>query len=157
MWLKTARMVKHFDGSGVVKIQCSADTYDAMKLDDMPTPDDWGEVIDGQRVFFMDTRGMGADSERYRVVWPEHSNGEGSKFRSSSFTLSSAHSNETLFVLAEWLRSQSVNFVALANKHGNTFKSVGLSGSSLAYLTGDIPKPFSPNVDLLHEPLPIDV
>ena len=82
---------------------------------------------------------MGADSERYRVIWPEPSNGPGSKNRSSSFSLSSGHINETLFVLAEFLRDQGVEFVKLANVHGNGFDDLRLSGSQLAYLTRDIP------------------
>ena len=160
-------MPKKFDGSGVVDIQCSTSVYKEMKLDKMPTPRDYGYVVDGVRYAPMRFAAMGTDAVRYRVMWPEKANGEGIDFRSpsgkpaknrtSSFVLSRAHNNETLYVLAEWLRSQSVSFIALTNKHGNAFKPVGLTGSSLAYLSGDIPKPFSPNIDLLHEPFKEDV
>ena len=115
-------------------IQCSEGAFSRLKLDEMPEPRDWGQIIDGQRVRYFDTRKMGADSERYRVIWPEHSNGPGSKYRSSSFTLSSAHINETLYVLAAFLREQEVDFVGLANKHGNCLRDIRLSGSKLAYL-----------------------
>lgn len=165
--LEWARMPKKFDGSGVVDIQCSTSVYKEMKLDKMPPPRDYGQVIDGVRYVTMRLSGMGADAVRYRVMWPETANGEDSSFRSpsgkppknrtSSFVLSRAHNNETLYVLAEWLRSQSVQFIALTNKHGNAFKPVGLSGSSLAYLTGDIPETFSTDIDLLHKPLKEDV
>ncbi len=165
--LQWARMAKKFDGSGVVSIQCSDTVYKEMKLKDMPRPRDYGYVVDGVQYAPMQLSGMGADAVRYRVMWMDQANGEDSSWRSpsgkpgknrtSSFVLSRAHSNETLFVLAEWLRSQSVQFIALTNKHGNAFKHVGLSGSSLAYLSGDIPKPFSSNVDLLHEPFKEDV
>ena len=132
-------MAKRFDGSGSVLIQCSEGAFASLKLSEMPVPRDWGTVVDGVRYVTLDARSLGADSERYRVVWPEASNGPGSKNRSSSFTLSGSHVNETLYVLAEFLRDQGVEFVALANKHGNTFKDVRLSGSQLAYLTRDIP------------------
>ena len=87
----------------------------------------------------MQPRQMGVDGERYRVVWPEPSNGPGSKNRTSSFSLSAGHINETLYVLAEFLRDQGVEFGSLANKHGNSFSDVRLSGSGLAYLSRDIP------------------
>lgn len=133
------RMAKKFDGSGVVKIQCSEGVFTSLKLANMPTPRDWGVMVDGIRVVYADTRAMGADSERYRVLWPEPTPRPGGKFRSSCFTLGGGHINETLFVLAEFLRDQGVQFVALANKHGNSFKAAGLSSSQLAYLTGNIP------------------
>ena len=73
------------------------------------------------------------DSVRYRVIWPELSNGPGSALKTGSFTLGPTHVNETLFVLAEFLRAQGVEFVKLANKNGNGFKAAGLSGTQLAY------------------------
>ena len=145
--LKVAHMAKRFDGSGVVKLQCSEGVFAALKLSEMPEPRDWGEIVNGVRRIPLDTRNMSADSERYRVVWLDHSNGPGSKLRSSSFTLSSSHVNETLYVLAEFLRDQGVEFSALANKHGNTFKDLRLSGSQLAYLTRDIPHSPACHVD----------
>ena len=145
--LKITRMAKRFDGSGVVGIQCSEGAFSRLKLDQMPTPRDWGVVIDGRRFVYLDSRSKGVDSERYRVIWPELSNGPGSKLRSTSFTLTGSHVNETLFVFAEFLRDQGVNFVRLANKHGNGFLDVRLSGSGLAYLTGDIPHSPACHVD----------
>ena len=165
--LQWARIAKKFDGSGVVDIQCSDSVYKELKLEKLPMPRDHGYWVDGKRYIPMRFSAMGTDAVRYRVMWNEKANGEGPEFRSpsgkpgknrtSSFVLSRAHSNETLYVLAEWLRSQSVQFIALTNKHGNAFTYAGLTGSSLAYLSGDIPKPFGSNVDLLHEPFKEDI
>ena len=147
-------MAKRFDGSGVVGIQCSEGVFSRLKLDRMPTPRDWGTVVDGVRYVTLDTRSQGVDSERYRVIWPELSNGPGSKNKTSSFTLTGSHVNETLFVLAEFLRDQGVEFVALANKHGNAFSDVGLSGSGLAYLTRDVPHSPACHVDFFRTHTP---
>jgi len=132
-------MAKRFDGSGVVGIQCSEGVFSRLKLENMPTPIDWGQWIDGQRYVYIDTRGKGVDSERYRVIWPELANGPGSKNKTSSFTLTGSHVNETLYVFAEFLRDQGVEFVKLANKHGSGFSDIRLSGSELTYLAGNAP------------------
>ena len=150
------RMPQSFDGSGVVKVQCSEGAYAALKLSEMPMPRDWGEQVGNYRYVVADTRGMGADSQRYRVIWPQHSNGPGSKLRSSSFSLGASHTNETLFVLAEFLRVQGVEFVALANRHGNAFKAAGLSGSGLAYLSGTRLHSVLASCDLFVKPTPED-
>jgi hypothetical protein len=150
----TAWMAKKFDGTGVVKLQCSEGVYSSLKLAQLPFPDELGEVVDGYRVMVRPTPGIGTDGVRYRVIWPELSNGPGSKPRSSSFTLSRAHINETLYVLAEFLRDQGVEFVSLANKHGNSFSDVGLSGSSLAYLTRDVPHSPACHVDFFRTDTP---
>jgi len=134
-----AYMAKRFDGTGVVKVQCSEGAFSRLKLDQLPWPNELGWVEGGRRFMYMDTRQMGADSMRYRVVWPELANGPGSKNRTSSFTLIGAHVNETLYVLAEFLRDQGVEFLGLANRHGSAFSDVRLTGSKLAYLTRDIP------------------
>ena len=145
--LRVTRMAKKFDGSGVVGIQCSQGVFTSLKLANMPVPRDWGQMVNGIRVVYMDTRGHGVDGERYRVIWPEPTPGPGRKYRTSSFTLTSAHSNETLYVLAEFLRDQGVEFVALANKHGNAFSDIRLHGTNLAYLTRDIPHSPACHVD----------
>jgi hypothetical protein len=152
--LKRAYMPKKFDGSGCVGIQCTEDTYESMKLGDMPIPPDKVYERNGYTYMYAQYRSMGADAERYRVMWPEPSTGLGTKLRTSSFTLSATHTNETLFVLAEWLRSQSVNFVALTNKHGNAFKRADLGGSDLAYLCTDVPHTLAPDVYLIDKPFP---
>ena len=144
-----AHMARRFDGSGHVRVQCSEGAYSRLKLDQMPVPRDWGDVIEGKR-FVQWRRGRpGADSMRYRVIWPELSNGPGSKHRTSSFTISGSHVVETLYVLAEFLRDQGVEFVSLANRHGNAFSDVRLGGSRLAYLTGDIPHSPASHVNFL--------
>jgi hypothetical protein len=140
-------MASRFDGTGVVKLQTSEGVFTSLKLAQLPWPDEMGEVVNGYRQFVRPKQGIGTDGVRYRVIWPELSNGPGSKPRSSSFTLSRAHVNETLYVLAEFLRDQGVEFVALANKHGNAFSDVGLSGSSLAYLARDVPHSPACHVD----------
>ena len=147
--LRTAYLCKKFDGTGVVKLQCSEGVYTSLKLSELPWPDELGYVVNGGRVMYRPLKGIGTDGCRYRVIWPEHANGPGSKLRSSSFCLSRSHINETLFVLAEFLRDQGVNFVAIANKHGNSFRSAGLSGSGLAYLTRDIPHSPACHVDFV--------
>lgn len=152
--LRVIRMAKRFDGSGIVNLQCSEGAYTALKLSEMPRPRDWETLYGDTYRGFMDTRQMGADSERYRVIWPENSNGPGSKPRTSSFTLSAAHVNETLYVLAEFLRDQGVEFVGLANKHGSQLRDVRLSGSKLAYLSGDIPHSPACHVDFFETDAP---
>ena len=147
-------MVRKFDGSGVVEIQCSEGVYAALKLPYMPRPRDYGQMIGGAHYIVADTRSMGADAQRYRVIWPEYSNGPGSKLRSSSFTLGASHTNETLFVLAEFLRTQGVDFVALANRHGSRFKASGLSGSRLAYASGTRLHSVLASCDLFVKPTP---
>ena len=153
-WLRSTRMCKRFDGTGVVKIQCSEGAFSALRLDNIPTPSEWGEVVDGRRYVYADTRQMGADSVRYRVIWPELSNGPGSKLRSSSFSLGRSHTNETLYVLAEFLRDQGVEFVGLANKHGNRFRDSRLGGTQLAYLTRGIPHSPACHVDFVRKDAP---
>ena len=149
-------MPKGLDGRGVVRVQCSEGAFAALKLDNMPTPSDYGEVIDGRRYVRLDNRALGVDSERYRVIWLDRSNGPGSKPRTSSFTLAGKHSNETLFVLAEFLRTQGVEFFALANKHGNAFRSAALHGSKLAYLSADGMHAHLAGRELFLEPAPED-
>lgn len=152
--LKTTRMAKRFDGSGVVGIQCSEGAFSRLKLDQMPTPRDWGTVVDGIRVVYLDPRSKGVDSERYRVIWPELSNGPGSKNKTTSFTLTGSHVNETLYVLAEFLRDQGVDFIQLANKHGSGFSDARLGGTDLAYLSRDIPHSPASHVDFFQTDSP---
>ena len=147
-------MAKKFDGTGVVKVQCSEGVYTSLKLSELPWPAELGEVVNGSRVMVRPTPGIGTDGVRYRVIWPELSNGPGSKPRSSSFCLSRAHINETLYVLAEFLRDQGVEFISLANKHGNAFSDVRLGNSGLAYLTGYMPHSPACHVDFVRADAP---
>ena len=147
-------MAKRFDGSGVVGIQCSEGAFSRLKLANMPTPRDWGTEVNGRRVVYLDSRGPGVDSERYRVIWPEESNGPGSKLTTTSFTLTGSHVNETLYVFAEFLRDQGVEFVGLANKHGNRFRDSRLGGTQLAYLTRGIPHSPACHVDFVRKDAP---
>ena len=147
-------MAKKFDGTGVVKLQCSEGVYTSLKLAQLPRPAELGEVVNGRRIMYMPKGGIGTDGVRYRVIWPELSNGPGSKPRTSSFTLSRAHINETLYVLAEFLRDQGVEFISLANKHGNSFSDVRLGNSGLAYLAGDIPHSPACHVDFFRTDTP---
>ena len=128
-------MAKRLDGSGVVIIQCSESVFATLKLAEVPSPADWETLHGNTYRGIMDTRQMGADSERYRVIWPERSNGPGSKLRTSSFTLSAARCKETLYVLAEHLRTHGVEFLGFANKNGGRFLDIRLSGTRLAYLS----------------------
>ena len=147
-------MAKRFDGSGVVGIQCSEGVFARLKLDQMPVPRDWGQMINDRRVVYMNTRAKGVDSDRFRVMWPEESNGPGSKNATSSFILTGSYVNETLYVLAEFLRDQEVDFVRITNKHGNGFSDVRLSGSDLAYLSRDIPHSPACHVDFFRADAP---
>lgn len=147
-------MAKKFDGTGVVKLQCSEGVYTSLKLAKLPHPAELGTPYDGGWIMTRPKQGIGTDGVRYRVIWPELSNGPGSKPRSSSFCLSRAHINETLYVLAEFLRDQGVKFVAIANKHGNAFSDAGLGGTGLAYLTRDIPHSPACHVDFFRTDAP---
>jgi len=135
----SCRMAKRFDGSGVVRIQTTQSTAEKMKLDAMPVPADWGEWVDGRRVVRIVPHRLNAGSTAYRIQWPQYSNGPGSKLVTSRFSLSTQHVTETLYVLAEFLRDQGVDFVGITNQHGNPLGDVRLTGTELAYLTGDIP------------------
>ena len=137
-------------------MQCSESVFAALKLSEMPAPSDYGQIINGRRIVQHNTVGMGADAVRYRVLWNEFSNGAGSKQRSSSFSLSRKHTNETLYLLAEFLRSQGVDFDRLANKHGNGFKDARLTGSELAYLSTDRFHSILRDCDLFVKPSPED-
>ena len=152
--LKTTWMAKRFDGSGVVKLQCSEGVYTSLKLANLPVPAELGEVTDGGMQMVRPISGIGTDGVRYRVIWPEPTPGAGRKYRTSSFCLCRAHVNETLYVLAEFLRDQGVDFVSLANKHGNSFRVAGLSGSGLAYLSSDIPHSPACHVDFFRTDAP---
>ena len=126
--LRKTVMPKGFDGYGVVRFQCSEGAFNRMKMENMPPPIDYGEVIDGRRYVQRLPNTLGADSVRYRVIWPSVGAGEDAYLPTTSFSLSAKHSNETLFVLAQFLRDQGVEFVGLANKHGNRFKRIELNG-----------------------------
>ena len=137
--LMRTRIAKRFDGSGVVRLQTSERAFERMKLFNLPTPRDWGFVVDGVRFAYMETRQMGADSSRYRIKWGGVVAPGSGDSATSSFSLSANHVNETLFVLAEFLRDQGVEFHAITNKYGNAFRDVGLHGSNLAYLSRAVP------------------
>lgn len=145
--LMQTRIARRFDGTGVVRLQCSEGAYNRMKLANLPHPPEWGEQIGGSWFVPLETRSLGADSVRYRIVWPDPVIAPRGKLRMSSFSLSGFHVQETLYVLAEFLRDQGVNFVGIANKHGTRFKDIRLSGSNLAYLTRDIPHSPACHVD----------
>lgn len=133
----TVRVIpRSFDGTGPICWQGSESVYAALKLSEMPYPSDWGKVVNGKRIVPANSWKMGVDSKRYRVLWPDLTEGARPKHRSSSFALNTRHTIETLYVLADFLRRQGVDFVGLANEHGNAFKPVELGGSSLAYLKG---------------------
>ena len=122
-------MPKRFDGTGVVQVQASDVAFHRMKLDLMEPPVDSG-YWDGDYFYqYANYRSMGADSERYRVLWPSPPGEQVGKLPTTSFTLSGSHRNETLFVLAQFMRDQGVEFIKLANKHGNGFKDLRLWGS----------------------------
>ena len=155
--LRGTFMPKGFDGIKSVRVQCSEDTFNALKLSEMPLPQEGFKVVGNYVVRIMETRAMGADSMRYRVLWPDAAGRTPGKLRSSSFTLSGKHSNETLFVLAEHLRVQEVDFFAIANRHGNAFHSVLLHGADTFHLTGDMGHAIRSDFKLLTEPAPVNV
>ena len=96
-------MPGRMDGTDAVFIQCSEGAYSALKLKNLPFPVGYGEVIDGRLFFHQPPNSLGADSVRYRVIWPYRSDGPNSKLATSSFSLSTGHTNQTLFFLAEFL------------------------------------------------------
>lgn len=129
--LRETVMPKRFDGTGVVRFQCSEGVFNRMKMSQMPTPADWG-TVDGDYLFVQPfPRRMPADSRRYRVVWPERSSGKGTTYATSSFSLGSTHTNQTLFVLAAFLREQGVEFICFADKNGRKFSAAGLQGGAV--------------------------
>ena len=152
--LRVTRMAQRFDNTGVVKVQASEGVFSAMSLENMPFPPDAGTQVDGRWYFYLDSRSMGADSKRYRVCWPEPASPASKKLRTSAFSLTGAHTNETLYVLAEFLRDQGVDYVGLANEHGTMFKDSRLHGSKLAYLTRDIPHSPACHVDFIETDTP---
>ena len=113
------------DGSGHSIIQCSTGVFEKLKLENLPP------VPDAPRLQF-GMPYMGADSERYRVMWPGEVPSGGSKLPSSSFTLAPNHTIETLLWLHGFLVDQGVPFVKLANKSGNGFRDIRWFGPQLS-------------------------
>lgn len=140
-------MCKKFDGTGSVRLQTTQSNAERLKLKNLPYPPDRGHLVDGVRVVNARRHKQNAGSTTYRVMWPEHANGPESKLVTSSFSLSSAHTNETLYVLAEFLRDQGVEFVGLTNKDGTLLRGAGFRGGKLAYLSIDIPHSPACHVD----------
>ena len=155
--LRKTVMPGRMDGTDAVFIQCSEGAFSALKLENLPIPVGYGEVINGRRYINRPPNTLGADSQRYRVIWPYRSDGPNSKLSTSSFSLSTGHTNQTLFFLAEFLRSQGVTYVSLADKNGTAFSSAALKGTSLAYLCRNELHTVAPVVDLVDEPFPEDV
>ena len=155
--LKSRVMPGRMDLTSPVWIQCSEGAYSSLKLENLPMPVGYGTVVNGRTYIQLPPKRQGVDSQRYRVIWPYRSDGPNSKLATSSFTLSPGHTNQTLFFLAEFLRSQGVTYVSLANKHGTAFSSAALKGSSLAYLCRDELHTVAPVVDLVDEPFPEDI
>ena len=127
-YLRRTVLPKRFDGLGTVRFQCSDGAFERMKMGSIPPPTDFGTPLGEYIAFTRPPNSMGADSVRYRVVWPALPGDTGTWLPTTSFTLSGNHCNETLFVLAAYLRSAGVQFVKLANKHGNGFKDSRLFG-----------------------------
>jgi hypothetical protein len=101
--------------------------------------------------------GLGADSKRYRIIWPELSTGPGSKNATSSFSVSTGHTNEALYFFCDFLRNQGVDFVSLASANGSAYRPVGLKGFTLAYGAANNPHPLASDIDLIDKPFPEDI
>ena len=134
--LKVRLIPKNPDLSGVVRIQGSSPFWDALRIDDIPFPED-ARIKEGPGagLIRMRCRGIGASATPYRVSMIPPEDWAGKKLPTRCFTLSSDHTNATLYFLAEFWRQMGVPFVGIANKHGNTFRPAIYQGSGLAYLS----------------------
>ena len=134
--LKVRLIPKNPDLSGVVRIQGSTPFWDALRIDDIPFPEDaYIDKVNRPGIVQMRCRGIGATATPYRVTLPPPEGWTGKKAPSRCFTLSSDHTNATLYFLAEFWRQMGVPFVGIANKHGNTFRPAIYQGTGLAYLS----------------------
>lgn len=113
---------KRTDGSGLVTLQTSEDTYELFNMDRFPMPQELEQYLSSGAGFPVPRRTSSANSTPYRILRSGTVVPTGHKFPSSSFSLGSQHINETLFVLAQLLKDAGGPFAALANKSGNRFR-----------------------------------
>ena len=134
--LRKKPIAKRFDGTGVVTIQASSPNWETLKLHEIPfAPERLHTTSSGDQVVFFNPRSCGAGGVPYRVALERPEGWSGKKYPTLSFVLSSNHTNETLFMLADYWIKSDVPFVGITNKHGNIFSACGLQ--SWAHFTRD--------------------
>ena len=121
-------IVKRYEEEELVMLQCSRTAFDRMKLINLPESVITGQVKDGQLQWIKGRQQPGADSERYRVLWPGPPGAQAGKLPTTSFILGPNHCSETLYVLADFMREQGVEFIKLGNKSGNCLRDLRLFG-----------------------------
>ena len=117
MW--SVPISKSLDGSGVVHLRMRRGSLIALKLDQFPTPKDYGRIdpVSGKRRITPRTVTRGANQGYFRVAYAW--NPEGTRPHTASFALSSSYNMETLQVITDHLNKMQVDWLYLTNRNGN--------------------------------------
>ena len=115
----TGYMPARTDGSGVVRIDMRSGNAEYFKLGQLPSPKDHGIQLPGseRRFITMPTRRRGASNGSYRIAYEEFPGHK--KPHMARFRLSSAHTLDTLQVLTKHLDEVGIDWLYIANEHGN--------------------------------------
>lgn len=115
----TGYMPARSDGSGVVRIDMRSGNAQYFKLSQLPSPKDHGIQLPGSqvRLIAMPSRRRGASNGSYRIAYEEFPGHK--KPHMARFRLSSAHTLDTLQVLTKHLDEVGVDWLYIANEHGN--------------------------------------
>ena len=119
MWNWTGYIARRTDGTGVVRIEMRQGNASHFKLDQLPSPQDHGVQLPGGQgpVFQFPAGRRGANCLGYRIAY-EASSG-GNKPHMCRFRLSSNAVLDTLQVLTNHLNESGVDWLWIANEHGN--------------------------------------
>jgi len=115
----TGYMPARTDGSGVVRIDMRSGNAEYFKLGQLPSPQDHGVELPGGegRLITMPTRRRGANNGSFRIAYQAMSGGQ--KPHMARFRLGSRWTLDTLQVLTNHLNEKGVDWLWLANEHGN--------------------------------------
>lgn len=117
MW--SVPLAKRLDGTGVVHLRMRRGSLVALKLDQFPTPQEYGRInpVTGTRYITPRTVTRGANQGYFRVAYAW--NPEGTRPHTASFALSSSFNMETLQVITDHLNEMQVDWLYLTNRNGN--------------------------------------
>ena len=117
MW--SVPLAKRLDGSGVVHLRMRRGSLVALKLDQLPTPQEYGRIdpLSGARLITPRSVTRGVNQGYFRVAYAWNPNGP--RPHTASFSLSSRFSDETLQVITNHLNDKGVDWLYLCNRHGN--------------------------------------
>lgn len=129
----TGYMPARTDGSGVVRIEMRSGNAEYFRLGELPSPQDHGVELPGGegRLIYMPARRRGANNGSFRIAYQPLIGGK--KPHMARFRLASRWTLDTLQVLTNHLNEKQVDWLWLANEHGNPisrscFHSIALWG-----------------------------